>query len=210
STTMPRPLHTTVLLAPLTTLAITVHAQTCTDPHYRWTVKTTTSLQGQAATATTPSAMLGWPPLDLYPPPRHTRDCTPRTDRELTIYAVTGWARSWHIEQAPSGDLDWHIELTQSQNTKSTKCIVVEIPDPQYGAIFATARQQFLNLIVNSTVAKKKIVPPVRLTVTGPAFFDAQHRSARNSGLPPSGHGNCNSSDSALWEIHPVYEITQS
>jgi hypothetical protein len=56
-----------------------------------------------------------------------------------------------------------------------TGCVVVEIPDPQYGTIFATARQDFLDLIVNSNInQKKQIVPPVRLTVVGPAFFDGQ------------------------------------
>src|SRR5207248_10808053 len=38
----------------------------------------------------------------------------------------------------------------------------------------------FLDLIANSTINKKKaIVPPVRVTAVGPAFFDAQHRGAK-------------------------------
>jgi hypothetical protein len=45
--------------------------------------------------------------------------------------------------------------------------------------------------------------------VIGPAFFDAEHRGAKGSGKPPSGHGHCNASDSALWEIHPVYVVQQ-
>jgi hypothetical protein len=36
-----------------------------------------------------------------------------RADSELNVYTVTGWARSWHIENGQRGDLDWHIELTQ-------------------------------------------------------------------------------------------------
>ena len=195
-----------VFIAALASLAIsTAHAQTCTDPHYRWTVKTTLALQGSTATAATPSAMLKWTPLELYHPAVGAHDCTPRADRELTVYTVTGWARAWHIEKAP-GDLDWHIELTQSRTTTPGKCVVVEIPDPQYGTIFATARQDFLDLIVNSKINKKnEIVPPVRVTVVGPVFFDAQHRGAKGSGKPPSKHGNCNASD--RWEIHPVYEV---
>jgi len=198
-----------VFIAALASLAIsTAHAQTCTDPHYRWTVKTTLALQGAAATAATPSAMLKWTPLELYHPAPGAHDCTPRADRELTVYAVTGWARSWHIEKAP-GDLDWHIELTQGRTTMPGKCVVVEIPDPQYGTIFAKARQDFLDLIVNSKInTNKQIVPPVRVTVVGPALFDAHHRGAKGSGKPPSGHGNCNASDGALWEIHPIYQVT--
>src|SRR5437870_9236690 len=114
------------------------------------------------------------------------------------------WARSWHIEKGPKGDLDWHIELTQSAKTDSLECVVVEIPDPKYGAVFDTARKDFLNLLGNSKPNKKKWLVP-RITVVGPALFDAQHRGAKDSGNPPTGHGNCNSSDSALWEIHPVY-----
>ncbi|HEV2671244.1 MAG TPA: hypothetical protein VGU74_09140 [Gemmatimonadales bacterium] len=158
------------------------HGQTCTDPHYRWTVKTTLAQQGNPSTAATPSAMLKWTPLDLDHPAVGARDCTPRAGRELTVFAVTGWARSWHIEKAP-GDLDWHIELTQGPKTQSSKCVVVEIPDPQFGAPFAAVRQHFLDLIVNSKIdTNKQIVPPVKLTVIGPAFFDAQHRGAKGSG----------------------------
>jgi|SRR5882672_5080246 len=204
---MPRVSPALAALAALATSA--AHAQTCTDPHYRWTVKTTVAHEGDASTAATPSAMLTWTPLELYHPAPQAHDCTPRADRELTVFAVTGWARAWKIEKAP-GDLDWHIELTQGSKTKSTRCIVVEIPDPQYGAVFATARHDFLDLIVNSTInSKKQIVPPVRLTVVGLAFFDGQHRGAKGSGNPPSGHGHCNASDRALWEIHPVYDVSQ-
>jgi len=202
---MPRLTPVVVLLSLLATAR--ARAQTCTDSHYRWTVKTTTAQQGNPATAATPSAMLQWPPLDLYRPPAGTADCTPRADHETTVYTVTGWARELHVQKAP-GDLDWHIELTQGAKTKSSKCIVVEIPDPQYGSVFATARQDFLDLIINSTIKNKKIVPPVRVTVTGPAFFDAEHRGARGTTKPPHGHGHCNSSSSALWEIHPVYQVT--
>ena len=197
-----------VIIAALAALAISAaHAQ-CTDPHYRWTVKTTVAQQGDPSTAATPSAMLKWTPLELYHPAPGVHDCTPRADRELTVFAVTGWARTWKLEKGPAGDLDWHIELTQGRKTDSSRCVVVEIPDPQYGTVFATARQDFLDLIVSSTInQKKQIIPPVRLTVVGLAFFDGQHRGGKGSGNPPSGHGHCNASDPALWEIHPVYDV---
>ncbi len=125
--------RTPALVAALAALAIgTAHAQTCTDPHYRWTVKTTLAQQGAASTAATPSTMLKWAPLDLNRPAVGAHDCTPRADRELTVYAVTGWARSWHLEKGPKADLDWHIELTQTAKTDSSKCVVVEIPDPPH------------------------------------------------------------------------------
>ena len=62
--------RTPALVAALASLTIgAAHAQTCTDPHYRWTVKTTLALQGAASTAATPSAMLKWTPLELSAPP---------------------------------------------------------------------------------------------------------------------------------------------
>src|SRR5881397_3489001 len=61
--------RTPALVAALAALAIgSAHGQTCTDPHYRWTVKTTLALQGAASTAATPSAILKWTPLALYRP----------------------------------------------------------------------------------------------------------------------------------------------
>jgi hypothetical protein len=40
------------------------------------------------------------------------------------------------------------------------------------------------------------------------AFFDGQHRrGGRRSDRIDGGHGRCNSSVRALWEIHPIYRI---
>ncbi len=51
--------RTPALVAALASVAIgTADGQACTDPHYRWTVKTTLAQQGAASTAATPSAML--------------------------------------------------------------------------------------------------------------------------------------------------------
>ena len=80
-----------VLLALLAPPVGEVHATgPCTDEHYRWTVKTTLALEGDAPAKTTPSAMLKWAPRKLYRPPIGTRVCTPRASRELKVYAVTG------------------------------------------------------------------------------------------------------------------------
>jgi len=142
------------LAAACTSLAISaVHAQTCTDP-----LLDRQDNLGAARGCRDCRHTLRHAQMDAtgaVRPAVRAHDCTPRADRELTVYAVTGWARSWHIENGPKGDLDWHIELTQSAKTTSSKCVVVEIPDPQYGTIFAKARQDFLDLIVNSTINQK-------------------------------------------------------
>jgi len=112
--------RTPVLLAALASLAISAppaHAQ-CTDAHYRWTVKTRVAHEGDPWPAATPAAMLTWTPLELYHPAPQAHDCTPRADRELS----------------------------QGRTTKSGRCVVVEIPDPQYGTVFRAARQSFLDL----------------------------------------------------------------
>jgi hypothetical protein len=197
-----------VVLALLLVPQLAVRAQTCTDAHYRWTVKTTLDMRDATPAKTTPASMLKWKALPLYRGAVGSHDCTPRAGHEATVYAVTGWARSWHIEKGPKGDLDWHVELTSGRHTDSLNCIVVEIPDPKYGAVFDTARAQFLDALGQSKPNKRKwLVPPVRITVIGPAFFDGEHRGAKGSGKPPSGHGHCNALDSALWEIHPVYHV---
>jgi len=178
----------------------------CPEPFYRWTAKISTANQGDAPTPTTLADMLKWPAPDLWHPADAHKDCTPRADRENTVYAVTGWAGYMHLQTGAKGDHDLHIELTQGPKTK--RCIVVEIPDGQYGAVFQTAKNNFLDLITHTQIKNRRIVPAVQVTVVGLAFFDGEHRGAKGSTKHPHGHGHCNSSSSALWEIHPVYAVT--
>ena len=49
---------------------------------------------------------------------------------------------------------------------------------------------------------------PTLVRVAGTAFFDGQHRrGGRRGDETDGGHGRCNSSVRALWEIHPVYRM---
>ena len=44
--------------------------------------------------------------------------------------------------------------------------------------------------------------------ITGAAFYDGQHRRmTRKHDQTDGGHGRCNASVRALWELHPVYEV---
>jgi len=93
--------HIPAVVAALAILPITpATGQTCTDPHYRWTVKTTVAHQGDPATAATPSAIT-WTPLEVFHPAPGAHDCTPRADRELTQGPKTKSSRSdsalWEI-----------------------------------------------------------------------------------------------------------------
>ncbi len=175
----------------------------CREPRYRWSVKTDTSL---AALTPLPVAI----PVILSawePPPLTSRDrCAKRGGRELALYRVQGWVR--RVEKIKD-DGDWHIELTDRLDSPRDSCIVAEIPPAQLSARYAQARADLDALLGSKkTVKNFNLAHPVRVQVTGAAFYDGQHRR-RRGGLEwlDGEHGRCNSSARALWEIHPVYRV---
>lgn len=87
--------------------------------------------------------------------------------------------------------------------------MVVEIPDPQYAAQYAVARAALDSLLACSQVSSSgDVTPPVRLRFVGAALFDGEHRGgATHRDRTDGAHGRCNSSDRALWEMHPVYWV---
>src|SRR5260370_41835494 len=100
----------------------------CAEPRYRWSAKVDTALAAGAPVATLVTAVLAtWPPPDLTPRDR----CAARRERELTLRGVTGWVR--RVDKYKD-DGDWHIELTERQDSPPDSCIVVEIPSPPFGA----------------------------------------------------------------------------
>jgi hypothetical protein len=87
---------------------------------------------------------------------------------------------------------------------------VVEIPDSTFGASYEQARTDFLARLGGATPNASGDYPtPIKMRFIGAAFFDGFHRGKQGTTNPPSGHGRCNSSTSALWEIHPVYWVRQ-
>jgi len=179
-------------------------AQACQEPHYRWTEKTDTALAGVAPQPTSVAAILGsWAPPVLGP---HDR-CAPRSARELEAYTVTAWVR---LIDTVKDDGDWHAELTERADSPSDSCIVVEIPAPQYSPRYGEARVALDSLIGDRKIRKSGVlVSPVLARVSGAAFFDGEHRhGGRRSPKTDGGHGRCNASVRALWEIHPVYRVT--
>ena len=169
--------------------------------HFRWAAKTHPNESSLAPQGVSLSKIRQWAPLEL-----HSDDlaswCAPRQGRELSAYGVTGWVRRVKKNEA---DGDWHVEITSSAQAAPTSCIVVEIPDPKYGAEFKTARESLDSLLKDSTMsASGDITPAVRAHFIGAAFFDGWHAQ----GSKAQNHGRCNSSLSALWEIHPVSSAT--
>jgi len=178
-------------------------AQACREPHYRWTQKTDTSLAVRSFEPTSVTAILTtWAPAHLA-----SRDrCAPRADRELRGYRLTAWVR--RVEKVKD-DGDWHIELTEGAASPVDSCVVVEIPAPKYGSRYALARAALDSLLGGRKIRKGgALEQPALVRVAGAAFFDGQHRrGGRRSDETDGGHGRCNSSVRALWEIHPVYRV---
>ena len=176
----------------------------CAQPHYRWSQKIDTSLAGRAPIPTSVGVV-----LSTWEPPRVTRNdrCALRAGREGQVYVLMGWVR--RIERAKD-DGDWHIEVTERQQSPPDSCLVAEIPPAALHRLYAAARSDLARLIGGSRVkARGTLDPPVRVRLTGAAFFDGQHRlvSRRGEDRGIQGHGRCNASLRALWEIHPAYRV---
>jgi hypothetical protein len=181
-------------------------APPCSEPHYRWREKTDTSLAGRRARDVDVTDILQtWTPRAIT----RANKCSPRAGREDSIYSVTGWVRRIKLREA---DQDWHIELTENEDDTpvSAACVIVEIPAPAFGDVYAQARAELAGFVDTLTLMSNgDLDHPVRLRFTGAAFFDGYHQEFPPDGGAPhaSGHGRCNSSTRALWEIHPVYKV---
>ena len=196
--------RTPALVAVLAALAIgTAHAQTCTEPHYRWSEKVDTSFATNPPTAVDVSDILTWTPRTITA----KDECAPRIGRERNVYAVTAFVRRIKLHET---DGDWHVEITEEEYTPApASCIIVEIPAPAYGNIYRQARDQLAGLVDTTHLAANgDLDVPVEVTFTGAAFFDGYHQKQSSMGKHASQHGRCNSSLSALWELHPIYDVT--
>jgi hypothetical protein len=178
-------------------------SQDCNPPHYRWSVKTDTALARRPAVAATITEIL----TRWTTPPLGPRDrCAGRAGHELEVYVVHGWIR--RIERSKD-DGDWHMELTAGPATPPESCIVAEIPLGTLAAVYTRARTQLDSLLAGRKLDKDGDVrSPLAVWITGAAFFDAQHRrTTRKHDVTDGGHGRCNTSLRALWELHPVYDV---
>ena len=177
--------------------------QRCDQPHYRWDVKIDTSLAGRPAVPTTITDIL----TRWTPPALGSSDaCAPRAGRELNRYVVRGWIR--RIEKKKD-DGDWHIELTAAATSPPESCIVVEVPLGRLGAVYRRARIQLNALLATRRLDREgDLDMPLDVRIAGAAFYDGQHRRTTSKrDQSDGGHGRCNTSLRALWEVHPVYEI---
>lgn len=180
-----------------------LQGQACQEPHYRWTQKVDTSGVDVPPQSTSVAAIL----TTWMPPLLGSHDeCAARQGRELGTATLLAWVRRVDKQK---DDGDWHLELTDRADSPVDSCIVAEIPDPRYSPRYALPRSALDSLIAGRRLGKGGILRrPVRARVTGLAFFDGQHRrGGRHSERIDGGHGRCNTSVRALWELHPVYRV---
>src|SRR5439155_597000 len=82
-------------------------------------------------------------------------------------------------------DGDWHIELTDAATTPVTSCIIAEIPAETYGVIYRRARCALAALVDTTKLSPSGDVdPPLRVQLTGAAFYDGYHQKQPIGALP--------------------------
>ena len=191
-----------VALSCLIVVPPAARAQTCKEPHYRWSEKIDTTLAKLPPAPTDIARILaGWEPLS-----RASADlCTPRSGREDSVFVLTGWVRRIQLHES---DGDWHIELTAAASAPVTDCIIVEIPAERYGAVYRAARAALAALVDTTRLSVRgEAAAPVQVRFTGAAFFDGYHQLPWPGAPHPVLHGRCNASLRALWELHPIYKV---
>ena len=164
------------------------------------------------------SDMLAWEqPDDLQD--RAVRNSDSSIDpREEEVFEVQG--DLWRIAQE-ANDCDYHLELSVPGNSVNADRVIVELPnDPgsdsaRKAVLTALEASDRLKLENNGEVL---LTNPVRLKLTGYAFFDGFHYSPRFDPAHPgkchftkaqklqrgNGHGTCRVG--TLWELHPAWK----
>ncbi len=203
---------------PLLTLAVVLFATTSLSAQ-DITCSPTTALANQHRThlkhrdladssAQVQSAKVGqvllWSaPADITNPKTRKKD-EPIAPRESQVFTVKG--NLWRVI-VEDNDCDFHLELSAPGKLKTAARIIVELPQ---GAAFTAMREKLLaELTANgySISVGKSIAldDPIRVTVTGFAFYDSAHYSKK---APQEGHNHGTKSVGTLWELHPIWTVT--
>ncbi|MGA8144235.1 MAG: hypothetical protein WB987_10135 [Candidatus Acidiferrales bacterium] len=152
----------------------------------------------------TVSQVLSWaapPDIANVKTRRSNQSIDPREDQGFTIDGDL-----WRVI-VEDNDCDFHLELATPGQPKTASRIIVEVPQ---GDAFLAARKLLLEeLTANGyelSVGKSiTLDEPLRVTVTGFAFYDAAHYSKKN---PKKGHSHGTAFVGTLWELHPVWNIS--
>lgn len=173
-------------------------------PYYRWAAKVRHAGQLPSATAASVHAMLTTWAIPAFGGHSLAAWCLARAPGpEHSLYRVSGYLRRLRMTQEQDGD--WHGEMTAAPGDAVTDCVIIEVPAASYGAVFNTVRTNLLHLVGAANVnATGDLAQPVHVTFVGLGFYDGWH--AGSGGLP-TGHGRCNSTRGAAWELHPVVAV---
>lgn len=124
---------------------------------------------------------------------------------EGEIVETTGYVLSSKCEH---DDGDFHVDLSTSAH--GTTCAVVEVPNPYYERSDPTLQHA-------DTTAEQiasTLQPGANITVVGQFFFDAFHSTTKDPGggrgTQEMVNGKKKTCARSLWEIHPVFQITQN
>lgn len=168
------------------------------EHHYRWKQKISTAGSTQTPSTASVHAVLNWAPLDFGGHDLLSW-CHEREAKETKAFSVIGWVRRTRKET----DGDVHIEITQGKNDTETDCVVVEIPPAELSSRFNKARNDLASLLSVAQLGNKDFDSPTHVKFTGLAFWDGWHAGS----TLPVGHGRCNSTPGAAWELHGVFKV---
>jgi hypothetical protein len=126
---------------------------------------------------------------------------TPISPIEAKAFTVTG--DLWRITMEDNDD-EYHLELSEPGAGPNADRIIVEIPPD---AAYASTRRKLLSLLPGTFTFKQKTVrkfaQPLRLRLTGYAFFDGHHWTSKS--IRGNKHGTA--AVATLWEIHPAWKV---
>lgn len=157
-----------------------------------------------SVTGTTVAEMLKWPaPAKVHKIKVREQD-TAITPRENEVFRLE--ASLWRVK-IEDNDCDFHLEVSDRGQGINASRVIVEIPQ---GAAFTTPRQDLVNALekaAHGTPNTKKAIDlkkSLDVVVTGYAFYDAAHYSAKN---PLVGKNHGTKRVRTLWELHPIWDI---
>ncbi len=201
---MSRIARTTALTLALSLLPRTGRAQTCTpstpiERQYRTGMKH--RAPGPAGTPLTVAAMLAWPaPTSAANAGIRAHD-TPVDPREARSFTIEG--DLWRVK-VEDNDCDLHLELAAPGSDVGSPRVIAEVPA---GPGYEAARAAILAAVrLPSARAGDRLdlAAPVRMRLTGYAFWDGAHWCRRDATRGCS-HGTPRVA--TLWELHPAWRV---
>jgi hypothetical protein len=187
-----------------------VHAQeikpckskTVRERQHRGEVKHRARPDHVRARAFTVEEMFAWgPPAGVEDPKvRYSREVI--DDREGRAFRLD--ALLW-LAKVSDDDCDIHLELSGLGGNKKSYRVIAEIPnDEAYWPTWEKMLRKVAELKKAKLMSGKDLKRPLRVRLTGLAFYDGAH-ARKDEFLVGHGHGG--KLVATLWELHPVWDV---